>query len=56
MKAYKIKYMIMSQDQNAGQSHNIMINNSYFERMNQFKYLGKSKRTKILFRKKLRED
>ena len=29
-----------SQDQNAGQSHNIKIDNSSFERVEQFKYLG----------------
>jgi hypothetical protein len=36
----KTKNMVMSQDQNAGQSHNIKIENSYFERVEQFKYLG----------------
>jgi hypothetical protein len=30
----------MSQDQNAGQSCNIKINNKSFERVGQFKYLG----------------
>ena len=30
----------MSQDQNAGQSHNIKIDNSSIERVKQFKYLG----------------
>ena len=29
-----------SQDQNAGQSHNIKIDNSSFERVEQFKYFG----------------
>jgi hypothetical protein len=32
--------MVMSQDQNAGQSHNIKTDNSSFERVEQFKYLG----------------
>jgi hypothetical protein len=32
--------MIMSQDQNAGWSHNIKIENTLFERVEQFKYLG----------------
>ena len=36
----KTKYMVMSRDQNAGQSHNIQNNNSSFERVEQFKYLG----------------
>jgi len=34
------KYMVMSRDQNAGQSHNIKTDNNSFERMEQFKYLG----------------
>ena len=38
--ADKTKYMIMSRDQNLGQSHNIKIDNSSFERVEQFKYLG----------------
>ena len=32
--------MVMSRDQNAGRSHSIHIGNSFFERMEQFKYLG----------------
>ena len=32
--ADKIKYMVMSQDQNAGRSHNIKIDSSSFERIN----------------------
>ena len=38
--ADKTQYMAMSQDQTAGWSHNIKINNSSFERVEQFKYLG----------------
>ena len=34
------KYMVMFQDQNAGRSHNIKIDNISFERLEQFKYLG----------------
>ena len=37
--ADKIKYMVMSEDQNAGQSHSIKIYNSAFERVEEFKYL-----------------
>jgi hypothetical protein len=36
----KTKYMIMSLDQNAGQRHNIEIDNSPFARVEVFKYLG----------------
>jgi hypothetical protein len=36
----KTKYMVMSQDQNAGQSHIIKNDNSSFEKVEQFKYLG----------------
>ena len=32
--------MVMSGDQNAGRSHDIKIDNSFFERVEQFKYLG----------------
>jgi len=32
--------MVMSRDQKVGRSHNMKIDNSSFERMEQFKYLG----------------
>jgi len=32
--------MVMSGDQNAGRGHSIKIDNSSFERMEKFKYLG----------------
>jgi hypothetical protein len=35
----KTKYLVMSREQNAGRSHNIKIDNSSFERVEQFKYL-----------------
>jgi hypothetical protein len=35
--ADKPKYMVMSRDQNAGQSHNLKIDCSCFERLEQFK-------------------
>jgi len=38
--ADKTKYMIMSQDQNAGRSHSMKIDNSCIERVEEFKYLG----------------
>jgi len=36
----KTKNMIMSSEQNAGQSHNTKIDNNSFERVEDFKYLG----------------
>jgi hypothetical protein len=38
--ADKIRYMVMSRDENAERSHNIIIGNSSFERVDEFKYLG----------------
>jgi len=38
--ADKTKNMAMSRDQNAGRSHDIKIDNSCFERVEQFRYLG----------------
>jgi len=38
--ADKTKYMVMSRDQNAGQSHNMKIDSMSFERVEEFKYLG----------------
>jgi hypothetical protein len=38
--ADKTKYMVMFQDQSAGQSHNIKVDNSSFERVEQLRYLG----------------
>jgi len=36
----KTKYMVMSRDQNAGRNHSLRIDNSTFERVEEFKYLG----------------
>ena len=38
--ADKTKYMVMSRDQNAGRIHSVGIDNSTFERVEEFKYLG----------------
>jgi len=38
--ADKTKYMVMSRDQNAGRSHGMKIDNSSFEGVEEFKYLG----------------
>jgi hypothetical protein len=37
--AEKMRYMVMSQDQNAEQNHNTKIDNKSFERADKFKYL-----------------
>jgi len=34
--------MVMSRDQNAARSHSVRIDNSTFERVEEFKYLGKN--------------
>ena len=36
--ADKTKYVVMSRDQDAGQSHSMKTDNSYFERVEEFKY------------------
>ena len=38
--ADKIKYMVMSRDQNAGRNHSVKSDNSSFERVEEFRYLG----------------
>jgi hypothetical protein len=54
--ADKTEYMVMYPDQNAGRSHSIKTDNSSFERVEEFKYLGTTQTNQILFRKKLRTD
>jgi hypothetical protein len=49
-----IKYLVMCRDQNAGGSHNIKVDNSTFERVEQFSIWKQPFLIKILFRKKLR--
>ena len=36
----KTRYMVMSRDQNAGRIHSVRMDNSTFERLEEFKYLG----------------
>ena len=38
--ADKTKYMVMSRDQNAGRTHSMKTDNSSFERVDEFQYLG----------------
>jgi hypothetical protein len=54
--AANTKYMIMSEDQNAGQNHSIKNDNSSFERVEAFKYLLTTLMYYIIFRKILRSD
>jgi hypothetical protein len=37
---HKTKYIMMSRDQNAGRIHSVRMENSTFERVEKFKYLG----------------
>ena len=46
--ADKTKYMVMSGDQNAGRIHSVGMDNSTFERMEEFKYLGTVEEFKYL--------
>jgi len=46
--ADKTMYMVMSRDQNAGRSHNIETDNSSFERVEQFKYVGTALTLRLL--------
>ena len=54
MNADKNKYMVMSRDQNEGRSHNIKIDNSTSERVEDFKYLGPSLTYKNSIRKEIK--
>jgi len=47
--AGKTKRIVMSRDQNAGRTQNIKTDNSTFERMEQFKYLGTNNRSESKF-------
>ena len=40
IRADKTNCMVMSRDQNAGRNHSVRIDNSTFERVEEFKYLG----------------
>jgi hypothetical protein len=50
--------VVISLDRNAGRSHDIRVKivNGFFEKAKELEYLGRSLKTKILFRKKLRAD
>ena len=38
--AHKTKYVTVSRDQNAGRIHSMKMDNSFIERVKEFKYLG----------------
>ena len=50
--ADKTKYMVMYRDQNAGHNHSVRIDNSTFERVEDFKYLG----TNLTIQNSIREE
>jgi hypothetical protein len=52
--ADKIKYIVMSRDQNAGRSHSIKIVNSSAERVEEFKYLGITLRNQTYIREEIK--
>jgi len=52
----KSQYMIMSRDQNAGRSHSIKIDNTSFERVEQFKFLGIALRNQNCSQEELKAD
>jgi hypothetical protein len=48
----KTKYMVMSQDQNAGPSHYMKTKNTSFERVEELKYLG----TNLTYQNSIQEE
>ena len=54
--ADKTKYMVMSRGQNAGRIHSVRMDNSTFERVEEFKYLGTTLINQNAIQKKLREN
>ena len=54
--ADKTKYMVMSRDQNAGRIQRVRIDNSTFEGVEGFKYLGTTLTNQNCIAEKLRAD
>jgi len=50
------KYMVMSRDQNAGRIHSVRNDNSTFERVEGFKYLGTTLKHQNSVREEIRAD
>jgi len=51
----KSTYMVISRDRYARRSHSLKTSNNSFERVEGFKYIGKTLKFKFLLRKKLRK-
>ena len=54
--ADKSQYMVTSGDQNAGRSHSIEIDNTSFERVEPFKFLGTALRNQNCSQEELKAD
>ena len=54
--ADKTKHLVMSRDQNAGRSDSIKTDNKSFERVEEFKYLGKTLTKQNSIQKMIRAD
>jgi len=54
--ADKTKYMIMSRDQNAGRCHSMKTENRSIEKVEEFKYLGKTLTNKNSIQEEINED
>jgi len=52
----KSQYMVTSGDQNAGRSHSIEIDNTSFERVEPFKFLGTALRNQNCSQEELKAD
>jgi hypothetical protein len=52
--ADKTKYLVMSRDQNTGRIHGMKIDNSSFERVDDFKYLGTTLTNQISIQEKIK--
>jgi hypothetical protein len=54
--ANKTKYMDMSRDQNAGRSHSVKTNNTSFEMVEEFKYLGTTFTNQYSIQEEIKRD
>ena len=54
--ADKTKYMVMSREQNARESHSIKTENTSFERLEELKYLGSNLTNQKFIQEEIRAD